>query len=194
MKITIKRANRKTISIKFINNKEAVLTAPIGYSQAKIDAFILSKKSWIQKTEKRLNSDAEYLKEVILYKKGMIFGDFINYNENFKKYYLDLANNFLPNRISKIAKYYGFTYNKVVIKEFKSRWGTCSKDKVIQLNSRLVMLNKRVIDYVIIHELCHTLYMDHQKSFHNKLSSYFTDEKAIKAYLKKHAYLTRIKY
>ena len=73
-----------------------------------------------------------------------------------------------------------FDYNFVTVKEFTARWGSCTSRKEIQLNTRLIMLKKRVIDYVIVHELCHTLYMNHQKGFKDKLASYFVDEKAIK--------------
>ena len=194
MKITVKKGKYKTITIKFITNKEAVVTAPLSYTNAKIESFIKSKQSWILKTKNRLDGYANFFENVLTYKKGLLFGEEVDYNANFKNTYTKLANDFLPKRVEQIAKYYGFSYSKVEIKEFKARWGSCTSKKVIQLNTRLVMLKKRVIDYVIVHELCHTLHMNHQKAFHDKLSSYFIDEKAIKQYLKKHANLTRIIY
>lgn len=194
MKIVIKKSNRKTISIKFVTNKELVVFAPIYASKKDIDKFIESKKTWILKKGRELDLHANYLKDVIEFKKGMLFGEFVDYTKNFKNEYTKLANEFLPKRVEQIAKYYGFDYNFVTVKEFTARWGSCTSKKEIQLNTRLIMLKKRVIDYVIVHELCHTLYMNHQKGFKDKLASYFVDEKAIKAYLKKHSYLTRIDY
>ena len=121
MKITVKKSRRKTLSLKFITNKEVVCNAPFSATNDEINAFIKSKQSWITKTAKRLDNDANYFKDVLEYKKGIIFGEFVDFTKTFKLDYEKLANEFLPNRIKLVADYYGFEYKSVKIKDFKAR-------------------------------------------------------------------------
>lgn len=80
-----------------------------------------------------------------------------------------LAWEILPKRLDELAKKYGFTYRKVFIKSQRTVWGSCSYNNNINLNSNLVALDNELIDYVILHELTHTVYKNHQKEFYNLL-------------------------
>ena len=75
------------------------------------------------------------------------------------------AKQVLPEQLSKIAELHGFHYNKVTIRGQKTRWGSCSSQKNINLNYKLLFLEPSLVDYVLIHELCHTLEMNHSKRF-----------------------------
>ncbi|MDD2292718.1 MAG: M48 family metallopeptidase [Bacteroidales bacterium] len=77
----------------------------------------------------------------------------------------------LPARLKYLADLHGFTYNKVFIKNNVSNWGSCSAQKNINLNLRLVLLSQELIDYVILHELCHLKYLNHGKEFHLLLNT-----------------------
>lgn len=83
------------------------------------------------------------------------------------------AENLLPVRLKELAQKHGYEYNSVKIRRLKSRWGSCSKNKEISLNSHLMQLPWELIDYVIIHELTHTVHLNHSKDFwtsmHEKL-------------------------
>ena len=75
------------------------------------------------------------------------------------------ANEVLPPRLSNLAEQHGFHYNRVTIRGQKTRWGSCSSQKNINLNYKLLFLDQSIVDYVLIHELCHTIEMNHSKRF-----------------------------
>ena len=73
----------------------------------------------------------------------------------------------LPERVNVLSRINGFSYNKVFIKNLKSRWGSCSNVNNINLNLHLMRLPEHLIDYVILHELCHTKEKNHGPGFWN---------------------------
>ena len=75
------------------------------------------------------------------------------------------AKNYLPERTSFLAKKTGFKYSKVSVRNAKTRWGSCSGANNISLNINLMRLPDYLIDYVILHELCHTVEKNHGKNF-----------------------------
>lgn len=87
------------------------------------------------------------------------------------------AKRMLPSRLEQLSKEHGFTYSDLKIQSSKTRWGSCSGRKSINLSFYLLLLPKQLIDYVILHELCHTIEMNHGDRFW-KLMDKVTDNKA----------------
>ena len=83
----------------------------------------------------------------------------------------------LPAKVMQLAAEHGFKYKKVSVKNLKSRWGSCSSDDNINLNIQLMRLPDYLVDYVIFHELCHTVEKNHGAEFW-KLLNKCTDNKA----------------
>jgi predicted metal-dependent hydrolase len=75
------------------------------------------------------------------------------------------AQSYLPFRVKFLAEKNGFSYNQVYVKNLKSRWGSCSYVNNINLNIHLMRLPDHLIDYVILHELAHTVHKNHGKGF-----------------------------
>lgn len=72
---------------------------------------------------------------------------------------------YLPERLSILAKQHGFSYNQLRIKNIKSRWGSCSGKNNINLSLHLMVLPFHLIDFIILHELCHTVHKNHGPRF-----------------------------
>ncbi len=75
------------------------------------------------------------------------------------------AKKHLPERLSELARIHGFSYKKVFIKNNKTRWGSCSSKNNINLSLHLMRLPQHLVDYVILHELTHTIHRNHSKQF-----------------------------
>ncbi|MFO8002454.1 MAG: SprT family zinc-dependent metalloprotease [Marinilabilia sp.] len=80
------------------------------------------------------------------------------------------AQNILPRKVYHFASQYQFKVKRVFIKNLKSRWGSCSAVNNINLNLQLMRLPDHLIDYVVLHELCHTVEKNHGPSFWNLLN------------------------
>ena len=96
------------------------------------------------------------------------------------------AKEFLPIRINKLADEFGFSFNKLVVKNIKSRWGSCSYKNNINLSIFLMKLPEELIDYVILHELMHTKIKNHSPLFWNELIKIIPSAKALDRELKKY--------
>lgn len=97
-----------------------------------------------------------------------------NYIEKAMRYE---ANRLFPQKISALAKQYNFTYTDLKINKSRSRWGSCSSKKGINLSYFCNLLPEYLIDFVMLHELCHTIEMNHGERFWKLLDS-VTDGKA----------------
>ncbi|GAB6394062.1 MAG: zinc protease [Bacteroidales bacterium] len=87
------------------------------------------------------------------------------------------AHRILPKRLKALALQHGFKYNEIKITGAKTRWGSCSAHRNINLNLSLMLLPEQLIDYVLLHELCHTMEMNHSERFWDLLNS-VTENKA----------------
>jgi hypothetical protein len=96
------------------------------------------------------------------------------------------ARTVLVKRLNELAREHGFAYNRVFIRDQKTRWGSCSENDNINLNVNLVRLRPGLMDYVILHELVHTRTKNHGRRFWSQLDKLVGDAKALDRELKKH--------
>jgi len=104
---------------------------------------------------------------------------------NLKKFYIATCKKVVAERIKIYQQQLGVKPKIIEVVESKSQWGSCNSSKKITFNYRLVMTPVEVIDYVIVHELCHLIHMNHDRSFWRRVGSVLPD------YKKRQEYLTR---
>ncbi len=170
--ILFERSTRaKRISISVRPFKGVRVAVPYRISFEKAMEFAGSKRGWIKKNlEKMRQMERDH--KILSIK----FNDIDRYE----------ARRILVKRLDELAKAHGFKYNRVFIRNQKTRWGSCSSKNNISLNVKLVRLPERLTDYVIIHELVHTRIKSHNKKFYAELEEIANDRKSLDRELKKY--------
>ena len=150
-----KKAKNLIINIKKNNQIKVAIPQKVSFDEAV--KFTLSKSKWIKNTQLKLSQ------KIILH-------------DNYDK---GLARKVLIDRLIKISKKTGLSFNKVSIRNQKTRWGSCSYTNNISLNIKLINLPEKLIDYVIYHELVHTVEKNHSSNFWNLLNHYLPESKKL---------------
>ena len=106
------------------------------------------------------------------------------YNDNsveiekcFQKWFSDFSKKEIMESFYRLQKLTGFKVNKVTIRKMTKSWGRCSSNGNISINRTIAEYDKKGIDYVIIHELCHTVYFNHSKELWNHVGRFMPDYK-----------------
>jgi len=97
------------------------------------------------------------------------------------------AKQLIPQRVEHYAKLYNINYNKIKITSAKKRWGSCSARGNLNFSWRLVLTPPEIIDYVVIHELCHVVHHNHSKRFWALVAQICPNYKACRKWLRKSA-------
>lgn len=91
---------------------------------------------------------------------------------------------FTLNRVEYFAKVIGVTYGKITIRNQKTRWGSCSSKGNLNFNCLLMLAPSEVLDYVVVHELCHRKQMNHSKAFWLEVEKVLPNYKEVRKWLK----------
>ena len=106
--------------------------------------------------------------------------------EVFDNRYRSAAKTHFTNRVQHFLPLTGGTYTRITIRDQKTRWGSRSSSGTLSFNYRLLYAPPRVLDYVVVHELCHITHMNHSKEFWNMVASILPDYKECRLWLKEH--------
>ena len=185
-------------------NLEIIVKTPTPSKQF-LERLLLEKENWIRKQLEKIKSVPK--QEVSLEDELLLFGDIYSIDSEeatrlrdilnnikvknsvkvlkaYDNFYKELAQEYLSDRVEYYASVMQLKYSQVKFKKLKSRWGSCSSNRVITLNTKLLRVKKELIDYVVVHELAHLVHMNHSKEFHLFVDRYIDNSKAKRAQLK----------
>ena len=146
---TLKRSRIKNLYI-YIRNGKVIVKAPMRLSDKYIEEFLNKKSKWIYENLEKSKEKANKEKEEKIEKKDV---------ERLQK--------IVKENIYKYSKILGKSPKKVRIRDLKYAWGSCSSNQNISINLKLANKDERAIEYVVLHEMCHLIHMNHSKSFWN---------------------------
>ena len=156
------RSGRKTIAIE-INRGRVIVRAPFNMTDRYIVKYLIRKED---KIKKLLAKDAKKWDKV----KGLDL-----YTEEELKKIKEKAAAVIPERVKFYADKMGVTYNKVTVRCQRTLWGSCSSQGNLSFNCLLVLMPDEVLDYVVVHELCHRKHMNHAILFYNELAKNYPE-------------------
>jgi predicted metal-dependent hydrolase len=103
-----------------------------------------------------------------------------------ERWLMDRANEYIELKTQHLSVKTGFVYQKISIRRQTSTWGSCSRRRNLSFNWRLIMAPESILEYVIIHELCHLQEMNHSNAFWKLVGSYCPDWKECRKWLNQH--------
>ena len=160
------RSNRRTVAIQIMPDGSVVVRSPKQYPDAQIRSFVESKAAWIRKHQKALpvseKFSPEQLKEL---KKQTAF--------------------LVGQRLDYYAPLVGVSYGKVTVRCQRTRWGSCSAKGNLNFNGLLALTPPEVLDYVVVHELCHRKEMNHSARFWSAVQQILPDYMNCRKWLRK---------
>lgn len=206
------------IRVSAFHGVELVLPKAANYNSA--HKFLLNNEEWVKRQFNKIKQPLLLAQKVV-----PVFGKpyTISYDNNNAKapLLLDGDNIIVPNKLKDnansiiewylrplikeeimqcaqtISKSLGVRYKKITIKDTKTRWGSCSADGTLMFSWRLIFAPKPVIEYVVAHELCHLIEMNHSTRFWNLVEKVYPNYKEASSWLKKngqslHCYLRKV--
>lgn len=199
----IKRSKRKTISIEITKDARAVVHAPMRTSLQVIERIVKEKEYWIRTkkeeaqrrnkacpkmsfaeggsflllgavytlhfddTAKEIHTEKDFLVVPLKYKESA--------GEKLASFYKKTARSYFTARTDYFAAIMGVHYETIRITSALTRWGSCSSKGTICYTWRLIMASSELTDYVVVHELCHLLHMNHSAAFWRSVARVMPD-------------------
>lgn len=148
-----------------------IVTIPRNMNERFVEKFIIEKASWILKK-------IEYFKQ---------FGGvkMLRFSRSHYLKHKEIARELIISRVEYFAVAYGFQYNRVSIKNQKTRWGSCSRRGNLNFNYKIFLLSPDMRDYIIAHELCHLKELNHSRKFWTLVEEIMPDYRVARKALKK---------
>ena len=111
-------------------------------------------------------------------------------SKNYLKY-KEVAREIATSRLEYFNTFYGFKYNRIAIRDQKTRWGSCSKKGNLNFNYKIALISEKARDYIIVHELCHLSEFNHSRNFWNLVKKTTPDYMEIRKSLRKIGYTVK---
>jgi len=196
------RSKRKTLALIVKPDGSLLVRAPLRTSKAVIEEFIEKSRQWIEKNqakalvnlalaprqyvrgEKFLYLGTRYPLEIVNGQRERLrldgtFKLVVSHQREaasaFERWYREQARQILPARVEFFARQYDFQYKGIRITSARTRWGSCSATGSLSFSWRLILAPLVVVDYVVIHELVHTIFHNHSKLFWHRVRTIMPD-------------------
>lgn len=141
------RSARRTTAIQIEPDGSVLVRCPRHMSGQRVEELVKSKESWIRKKLMQIPAGIAPMSQTQLQELA------------------DRARQSVPQRVAHYAAVMNVAYGRITIRSQKTRWGSCSGKRNLNFNCLLMLAPPQVLDYVVVHELCHLLYMDHSPRF-----------------------------
>lgn len=168
---TVIRSSRKTLGLQITQAGELIVRAPNRLPQREIDRFLKEKEAWIEKTIAKVQSAKQA-------------GQAAPLTDADIRALADRAVEEIPPRVAAFAAQMQVTYGRITIRNQTGRWGSCSSTGNLNFNCLLMLAPAEVLDYVIVHELCHRKQMNHSPAFWQEVAKVLPDYKRLESWLK----------
>ena len=163
-----KSKRAKNLRLCVCSDASVVITMPRLFPKVLAKKFLIKQAGWVIKK-------LEYYRkcEKIIFNKS-------DYSEKREK-----ARKIILNKISALNRHYNFKFNKIAIRNQKTRWGSCSAKHNLNFNYKIIYLPPELQDYIIIHELCHLQEMNHSRKFWKLVAKTVPDYSRLRKELKR---------
>lgn len=178
---TLVKSNRRSVGITIKPGGEIIIHAPRLMPNHIVMSYVQEKSSWIIKAYEKQSKiqPAPSMEEKSHQTLAL------------EKRYRDAAKDYIPKRVEYYHQFTGGHYDKITIRDQKTRWGSCSSTGTLSFSFRLMLAPPRVLDYVVVHELCHLTHMNHSKEFWNMVENILPDYKEHRKWLKENGHTLR---
>lgn len=169
------RSSRKTLALQIKEDGTVLARAPHRMPEYRVRQFVREKSDWIRKS-----------KEKLAVRQRPQARHFLSTQE--KETLRTLAPEIFRARAEFFAPQVGVTYTKISVRDQKTRWGSCSSAGSLNFNFRLLLAPPEVLDYVVVHELCHRKEMNHSPAFWAQVARVLPDYQERKTWLKENGW------
>ena len=160
------RGDRKTVSLQIMPEGELVVRAPKAMKRGEIDRFVESKRGWVEKHLRNVEPEVPRMTQAEF--------------EELVRQALEV----IPRVAARFAPVVGVTYGHITIRNQRTRWGSCSSQGNLNFNCLLLRAPQEVLEYVVVHELCHRKEMNHSPKFWAEVERVLPNYRESKRWLK----------
>lgn len=218
LKYEIVYKRKKSFSISINNEGKVKVSVPLFYSEDDVKKILKEKETWIKSKLKEIDERKKVPDNMVMYK-GEFYPVEVKVQPFLKRNFVSFFNKkFLVNvikveetkdsleewiksrtleiveeKVNKYSSFFSLRPIEIKVKKLKSRWGSCSYDNRITINSRLSMVKEEVIEYVVVHEMCHMIHKNHSKEYWSEVERIMPNYEERHRWLKENGYLVDIK-
>lgn len=211
----IRSRKRKSVGIQVLQNATIKVTIPYFFPKFRVTKILEEKEEWIRAAQQKILARQEkkvekgnylYLgksyrleirpgqKELIEVSDKLYIASFNNkfLQKYLTSWYKQQARKIIVERVNHYAKIAGLSFRSIALTSAETRWGSCSNNKTLNFNWKLIMAPMEVIDYVVTHELAHLTELNHSRSFWETVRKMYPLYREYRTWLKRNGHMLTV--